>query len=69
MDDFSEISQQLQECGAALLVNKGSDLYDSFVLLLSDESIRKDMGDKALTFSTGHDHVIVDHLELIDQFL
>ena len=69
MDDFSEISQQLQECGAALMVKNGSDLYDSFALLISNESVRKEMGDKALTFSTGHEHVINDHLELIDRFI
>jgi 3-deoxy-D-manno-octulosonic-acid transferase len=69
MDDFSEISQQLQECGAALLVKNGADLYDSFALLIGNESRRKQMGAIALAFSAGHDHVIIDHLKLIDHFI
>ena len=69
MDDFSEISQQLQQCDAALPVNNGSDLYERLRLLINNEPRRREIGDKAMAFSTGHDHVIVDHLELIDQYL
>ncbi|NNK58138.1 MAG: glycosyltransferase [Desulfofustis sp.] len=69
MDDFSEISQDLLECGAALLVKNSSELFKSLRLLVENESKRHEMGEKALIFSTGHDHVIADHLELINRFL
>ena len=69
MDDFSEISQELLECGAALQVKNGSELFENFALLITNDSKRSEMGERALTFSTGHDHVIADHLELIDRYL
>jgi 3-deoxy-D-manno-octulosonic-acid transferase len=69
MDDFSEIGQQLQDCGAALQVKNGIELYECLALLMNNETKRKEMGDRALKFSTGHDHVIADHLELIDTYL
>ena len=69
MDDFSEISQELLDCRAALRVESGSELFENFALLLSNDSERKEMGERALTYSTGHDHVIADHLELIDRYL
>ena len=69
MDDFSEISQDLLGCGAALLVQNSSELYEKFALLAESDSKRREMSDRALRFSTGHAHVIADHLELIDRYL
>jgi 3-deoxy-D-manno-octulosonic-acid transferase len=69
MEDFSEISQELLDCGAALLVENSSELFENFALLIGSDSTRKEMGDKALSFSTAHDHVIADHLELVDRYL
>ena len=69
MTDFSEISRDLVECGAALMVKDQQSLCQSLELLLSDEATRQEMGAQALSYSTGHDHVIADHLRLIDRYL
>lgn len=69
MEDFSEISQDLLECGAALRVKNSSELFESFAMLMRSDAKRQEMGERALRFSSEHDHVITDHLELIDRYL
>ena len=69
MDDFSEISTGLLEAGGALEVQDPSSLYDILQLLIHDETKRKVIGQKALSYTTEHKHVISGHLELIDRYL
>ena len=69
MDDFSEISQDLLDCGAALRVRNNSELFENLAMLMRSDAKRQEMGKRALRFSSGHDHVITDHLELIDRYL
>ena len=69
MDDFSEISRELQQCGAALMVEDSASLRDTLERLITDANLRKEMGERALHYSIGHTHVIADHLQLIDRYL
>ena len=69
MDDFSEISRQLQECGAARLVNDGPELSQCLAELSNDATVRKEMGRRARAYTAGHEHVVGDHLKLIDSYL
>ena len=69
MDDFSEISRDLQQCGAALVVEDSTSLRDTLERLVTDANVRKEMGERALHYSTSHNHVIADHLQLIHRYL
>lgn len=69
MDDFSEISRDLQQCGAALVVEDSTSLRDTLERLITDANVRKEMGERALHYSTSHNHVIADHLQLIHRYL
>lgn len=69
MDDFSEISHELQECGGALMVKDQATLGNTLKALIHDDDKRKSIGQDALGYTTKHAHVIDDHLRLIDHYL
>ena len=69
MDDFSEISLELQECGGALMVKDQATLGNTLETLIHNDDKRKSIGQNALGYTTKHAHVIDDHLRLIDRYL
>ena len=66
MDDFTEIASDLLEKNAAIVCHDEDDIFYSVKHLLTDLTLRKEMGDHAQSLVLQHRGVSMRHLEIID---
>jgi len=66
MDDFTEISTDLLEKNAAIVCHDEDDIFDIMKYLLTNASLRKEMGEQAQALVLKHRGVTLRHLEIID---
>ena len=66
MDDFTEISSDLLEKNAAIVCHDENDIFDILKYLLTNSTLRKEMGEHAQALVLQHRGVTMRHLEIID---
>jgi len=66
MDDFTEIVSDLLEKNAAIVCHDEDDIFDNVKHLLTESTLRKEMGDQAQSLVLQHRGVSMRHLEIID---
>ena len=66
MDDFTEIASDLLEKNAAIVCHDEDDIFYNIKHLLTDLTLRKEMGDHAQSLVLQHRGVSMRHLEIID---
>lgn len=66
MDDFTEISADLLEKNAAIVCHDEDDMFDVLKHLLTNPSLRTEMGEQAQALVLEHRGVTMRHLEIID---
>ena len=66
MDDFTEIASDLLEKNAAIVCHDEDDIFDNVKHLLTDLTLRNEMGDQAQSLVLQHRGVSMRHLEIID---
>ncbi|MBL0380075.1 MAG: hypothetical protein JKP90_10520 [Desulfofustis sp. PB-SRB1] len=69
MDDFSEISRELLDCGAARTATDHLTLHEVLTHLINDHTARIHNGNKAREYIAGHDDVVAKHLYHIGRFV
>jgi len=69
MSDFHEISQALQEAGAARVVENQQQLQQTTKQLLADPKVRQQMGEQAAALVQLHQGATKDHISLIRKML
>ena len=66
MDDFTEIASDLLEKNAAVVCHDEDDIFDNVKHLLTDLTLRKEMGYHAQSLVLQHRGVTMRHLEIIN---
>ena len=66
MDDFTEISSDLLEKNAAIVCHDEDDIFEILKHLLTNATLRKEMGEQAQALVLQHRGVTMRHLEIID---
>lgn len=69
MEDFSEVSYQLQDAGGAITIQGQDNLTPILTNLLQDEPHRQKMGSAAHEFIKGQQGVVSRHIKLIKEML